>query len=1096
MKKKLLIIAVFLISICGILIADTAPAAAAPSVDSPQLRKALLEGVYKCYINNKIKPSLGTLSKYINYESIIQSDSNGNYISLPQSYTSINDDGLNCKQLLNGYPNRGSSGNNSFEGLFYLAGIAPPVNNSSQESKDEFLTKMGYGRTDNSDGQCIAFHYYSAPDGMLDGYGYSQDQYTYNLCASSVVDGMIMVNKLEVVKEGGIEIIEFEIGTDKITLDCAPGNGFSKGGCGTHKFNDIGFGKTSWQDLTDRVLSDIAANKSTYSYSVSLMGAASWTFKWNLTSNIKRTPYGTTNASYDITSQADAANAAIKYLSGNKYDDKTDLRFTEAEQVVLYQTYLEKYYNADIRCNQEGDALTILNGQGYLKVRVWANGAFNTECYAKAQKNGSKSVNGLTSTRYFHQSRSFAELVAALNASTAVTTLSPLDGAGDIGDTTTDLPPGAQNPNQNPNQPPEPKKDTCFDGGEALGWILCPLLTATSKAVEYFYEEVIEKFLQIRVETFSFAGTDNPVLAAWSVFQAMGNIAFIILLITVVFSQLTGVGIDNYGVKKILPKLIIAALLINLSYIVCQIAIDLSNIFGVGLKSLFDTISESIPGVQLTAGIGAAASGKVSVITTIIAILAGAIGIAFIATNGLAVLIPLILSLVSAAIGIIFIFILLSARQAGVVILTVISPLAFACYILPNTQKLFDRWLKMFIGLLMFFPICGLLVGAGGLVSTIILATAPEDFFMALTAMIIGIVPLFFLPTLLKSSFAAMGNIGAKISGFGSGLNKRVGAAAKPALTNSRFGQFATRGQKTRQWRRNQIAQQKDKASIDAEKQIMQGAYTGSSHLKRARSRINESRASSTNRLWGTNNAAFNREKRYRHMTGDSYDGSIGKVDENMQLQGLLGGSVFQSDSRQTYREEKIGTGRFDDEGKEIMRTLRHRTGNAVNTNNTFEAHRGGMTSAASQGTFDKYIADMNSNDINDAGTDFDNTAKFYREMSELGSGATAGYSIQQQAEAMHDSYMERYRTLGFGEREAREQVDQQLGFTRENAGSTNEYTLHQIKDEALRRSGEMNKRRNAADKEATIQAIGQQGTNNAPAGGGDGGGGGGGGAP
>ncbi|MCL1839989.1 type IV secretion system protein [Candidatus Saccharibacteria bacterium] len=312
---------------------------------------------------------------------------------------------------------------------------------------------------------------------------------------------------------------------------------------------------------------------------------------------------------------------------------------------------------------------------------------------------------------------------------------------------------------------------SCFDGGGALGWILCPVLMGLGDMAGKLYEEVLTPFLRVDARLFN-SDPSNGTFQAWTVFQTFANIIFIILLLVVIFSQLTGIGIDNYGIKKILPKLIITAILINLSYFICQLAVDISNIIGFGIKQVFEGIRVS----PATAGgdYAGALDPGVNVVTVLIIILLTGAGIALVAHAGLAVLLPLILGLLSAAIAIFFVFVLLGARQAGVVILTVIAPLAIVCYMLPNTKKLFDRWLKIFQGLLLLFPLCGLLIGGASLASRILLATNANDFWMGLIALLLGVIPLFFLPTLLKASFAAMGNMGAKISGIGKSLTGRA----------------------------------------------------------------------------------------------------------------------------------------------------------------------------------------------------------------------------------------------------------------------------------------------------------------------------------
>jgi len=631
----------------------------------------------------------------------------------------------------------------------------------------------------------------------------------------------------------------------------------------------------------------------------------------------------------------------------------------------------------------------------------------------------------------------------------------------------------------------------CFSSAAALGWIMCPLINAFAYGASQFYTWAIEPFLSINTQLFA---EGNTTYQAWSVFQTIANIAFIIVILVVIFSQITGLGIDNYGIKRLLPRLIISAILINLSYIICQLAVDISNILGYSLSETF----KSIPVDQPEGRFISTASSIFSGLTVGLAV-----GGFAIASMGWAVVLSLLLALLSAVIAVFFMFVLLGVRQAGVVLLTVLAPLAIVCYMLPNTQSIFDRWKNMFIGLLLLFPICGLLIGAGDLASRILLGANQDSFLVGLIAMLINVVPFFLIPTLLRASFAAMGNIGAQISG----LSNRATGIARPALERSRFGQFVKRDQAIREHERNVRNKQLTEAGIKASDQVRQGAYTGSNRFKRLKSKINERRASSTLPLWGTDMAALNREKRYRHMNANGqYDGSSASTDENMQMQGLLGGSVFQSDSssrtEDVYEDRQVGTGIFDvATGKEIMRTERVKTGtrrvreNAVETRNTFEAHRGGMTSGAGQQTFNKWIADMKSHDISNAGSDFTDTSSFYARMAALGSG---GESVQDQANTMFTDYMQRYEALGVDRDTAQREVAQQLGFNAMQDGevyrvtdNVSDYSLHQLKDESRRRASEMNKRSSVAAQEAAVVALGQSGGDQGAAGGGSAGGGG-----
>lgn len=344
-------------------------------------------------------------------------------------------------------------------------------------------------------------------------------------------------------------------------------------------------------------------------------------------------------------------------------------------------------------------------------------------------------------------------------------------------------------------------KVDCLSSGAAenLGWIICPILSFASDQAQNLYNELIEPALQINPELIG--GDDssnNNAYQAWTIFQGFANTLFIIFFLFVIFSQVTGVGIDNYGIKKILPKLIIAAILVNLSYVICQVCVDLSNIVGNGIQTLFNglpvTIDATIENNGVTRNVGE------EIGTTMISAV-GIAGAAYLAYVTVALwILPLIVALIGVIISIIFLFILLAGRQAIVVLMVVISPLAFVCYLLPNTKKLFDKYVKIGETMLLLYPICSLLVAGGGYVSKLFLSVLGAknlNLFEALTAMLISIVPIFFIPKVVKSSFSALGSMGATLSGFGARLSGRAKGAIKGSgaykAGQERLGEARTR---------------------------------------------------------------------------------------------------------------------------------------------------------------------------------------------------------------------------------------------------------------------------------------------------------------
>lgn len=317
-------------------------------------------------------------------------------------------------------------------------------------------------------------------------------------------------------------------------------------------------------------------------------------------------------------------------------------------------------------------------------------------------------------------------------------------------------------------------KDCSNQGGaRSLGWIICPVMSLLGEAAEGIYNGAVEPALNVEPKLFSDANSN--VEEAWSVFRNIANVIFVILMLVVIFSQLTGVGIDNYGIKKILPKLIVVAVLINLSYILCVLAVDISNILGNSFQNLFRAMAD---GMTLKLDITGADVGKEALITggTIlgIVILGRLVSLTGEFWMHRYVAIALLVGALGVAISIFFLFILLAAREAAIVVLIVLAPVAVVLYALPNTKSIFNKWLKMFEGLLLVYPIAGLLVGGGDYVSALLLSVGMNDFFGSLTAMVAGILPIFFIPTVLKSSFSALGSLGTRISSMGDRVSSSV----------------------------------------------------------------------------------------------------------------------------------------------------------------------------------------------------------------------------------------------------------------------------------------------------------------------------------
>lgn len=305
---------------------------------------------------------------------------------------------------------------------------------------------------------------------------------------------------------------------------------------------------------------------------------------------------------------------------------------------------------------------------------------------------------------------------------------------------------------------------------EGVGWIVCPISNFLANITDGLFG-VLELLLAVKPLT-----GDSAAKPVWSIMRNIANVMFVIGFIIIIYSQLTGTGINNYGIKKMLPRLIAAAVLVNISYWICALAVDASNILGVTLRQLlvgllpdvahYDLdVFASITGWLLAGGATALTIGG-----TILSVSAAGGWLA-----ALALLLPV---LVTALFAVITVVLVLAARQALIIILIVISPLAFVAFLLPNTEDWFTKWRKLFTVMLLLFPIISIIFGGSQLAAAIVRSTTDNPLIYILS-LAIQIVPLFLTPIVMKFSGGVLNRFGGIVNNPNKGPFDRLRKGAQ-----------------------------------------------------------------------------------------------------------------------------------------------------------------------------------------------------------------------------------------------------------------------------------------------------------------------------
>lgn len=244
-----------------------------------------------------------------------------------------------------------------------------------------------------------------------------------------------------------------------------------------------------------------------------------------------------------------------------------------------------------------------------------------------------------------------------------------------------------------------------------------------------------------------------------------------------------------YTIRKILPRLLIAVIAIQLSWALVLLAVRINNDVAHGLEALFyapfgGTDAFNLGSIIQTGGGSAAGFAGAG----FAAVAAGTTGFLLL---GPGTAVGILALAATAALGLLVALFTLILRRALLLFLIVIAPLAIVCWVLPGTDKFWKLWWESFSKLLIMYPLILLMIAAGRVFAKVAAASGANSGTPLLTysMVILGFFgPLFLIPATLKLAGTAFATITGAVNNKGKGAFDRLrGVRNDQAKKNAAF---------------------------------------------------------------------------------------------------------------------------------------------------------------------------------------------------------------------------------------------------------------------------------------------------------------------
>lgn len=301
--------------------------------------------------------------------------------------------------------------------------------------------------------------------------------------------------------------------------------------------------------------------------------------------------------------------------------------------------------------------------------------------------------------------------------------------------------------------------------GMPFAWALCPVLDSAS-SISSALIGLFEDQLSFRVQ--DLGNGSSQVQTSWALMRDIASSLLVIIMLIMILSQAISIGpFDAYTIKKLLPKIVIAVIFMQISWSVFSWIVELFDDVGHGLANLMYLPFGGQSQMDIWHLLGNAHLGTFTLTTfdwaaiAVGSFLVKGFLFAMLGTATIA-----IFSLLAGLFTLVF-------RKILIIMLLILSPLALVAWILPGTASYWKMWRENFVKALSMFPIAVAIIAAGRIFATVA-GSQDNGTLISLIFVLVGYFgPLFILPKTFKWGGQAMQMAGNGIQKASSKLAER-----------------------------------------------------------------------------------------------------------------------------------------------------------------------------------------------------------------------------------------------------------------------------------------------------------------------------------